>query len=477
MSHFPDLPRFDEAHALVVGDVMLDRYWAGPASRVSPEAPVPIVKIQECSTRPGGAANVALNLATIGCHVDLLGVVGCDAEGKDLEAQLSDKNVHCFFQHLAEGHTVSKLRVISRNQQMLRLDFESLFEDFDAEALLKAYEKQLKKANLVVFSDYGKGTLKKIPELIARARARGVPIFIDPKGNDYRLYSGATMVTPNLSEFEAVVGPCRQDENLLIAKAKALIQSCDFSAILVTRGQEGMTLVFAGDRKTLHLTSQAREVFDVTGAGDTVIALMAASVAVGVDYDRAAYLANLAAGLVVRKLGTAVVTVPELRDALRHEYGVSQGVLSEALLLSIVADAQSKGEKIVMTNGCFDILHPGHIQYLEQAKALGDRLIVAVNTDDSVSRLKGPERPVNPLGARMEVLSGLRAVDWVVPFSEDTPERLIQAILPDVLVKGGDYTVETVAGHKIVLQAGGDVVILPLREGYSTTQLFNKVRG
>lgn len=476
MMNVMDLPFFDQVNIIVFGDIMLDSYWLGTTQRVSPEAPVPIVKMQQRDTRPGGAANVALNLAAIGCRVKLFGVVGKDEEAKDLTAQLLAKDIGCHFHYLDDARTISKLRVISRNQQMLRLDFETSLAAYDEMHLLEIYQQQLKTANSVIFSDYGKGTLRPIQKLIALAKARGLPIFVDPKGEDYSIYAGATLITPNLAEFEAVVGPCYDDDTVIITKARALSVAHDFAAILVTRGKNGMTLVFGNDREPLHLKAHAREVFDVTGAGDTVIALMTAALAVGVDYHRAAYLANLAAGLVVRKLGTASVTIHELRDELRSEHGLNQGIFAELQLLSVVADAKAKGEKIVMTNGCFDILHPGHIQYLQQARALGDRLIVAVNSDDSVSRLKGPTRPVNSLSARMEILSALRCVDWVVPFSEDTPERLIGEILPDVLVKGGDYQREQIAGHKAVLAAGGEVSILSFREGFSTTQLVEKIQ-
>ena len=474
MTHQLDLPPFEKANMIVVGDVMLDSYWSGSTDRVSPEAPVPIVKMQQYDTRPGGAANVALNLATLGCQVNLLGVVGKDAEAEDLYVQLNNKGVHCHFEVMEMGRTISKLRVLSRNQQMLRLDFESALSHYDQQRLINEYEKLLPTANLVILSDYGKGTLSSVQSFIQLAKKHHVKVFVDPKGDDFSIYRGATVMTPNLAEFEVVVGSCHKNENNLVNKANTLIAEQELQALLVTRGKDGMTLVFANQHKPMHLKAHARDVFDVTGAGDTVIAVMGAAVALGENDTRAAYLANVAAGLVVRKVGTAFVTVAELRNEIRREMGMAQGILSQAELLSMVADAKKKGEKIVMTNGCFDILHPGHIQYLNQARALGDRLIVAVNSDDSVARLKGPARPINALEVRMEILAALRAVDWVVPFSEDTPEKLISEVLPDILLKGGDYTAEQVAGHKAVRNAGGEVVILPFREGYSTTKLVEK---
>ncbi len=476
MFNIRNLPNFGDAKILVFGDLMLDSYWRGVSNRVSPEAPVPVVKVEKQDTCPGGAANVALNLASIGVGATLIGLVGEDLQALDLRSQLEAKNINCQFKSVPGLPTISKMRVIARNQQMLRLDFESSFADYDDEDLISIYKEELDKANIVVLSDYGKGTLKKSAEIIALAKSRNIPVLVDPKGMDYKIYAGASLITPNLAEFEAVVGPCGDDEALIVAKAKALIRAHDFGAILVTRGKLGMTLIDANDT-VCHLHSQAREVFDVTGAGDTVISIVAAALAQSVDLERACYLANIAAGLVVAKVGAASVSMPELRHALRNNLGLDLGVLTEEELLLIVEDAKAKGEKIVMTNGCFDVLHAGHIQYLSQAKACGDRLIVAVNTDASVSRLKGDSRPINPLEVRMELLSALRCVDWVLPFSEDTPLRLINAISPDCLVKGGDYTIETVVGHKTVLDKGGEVKILSFREGYSTTKMVEKIKA
>lgn len=476
MIHALELPDFSQTTILVYGDLILDRYWGGNSERVSPEAPIPVVKILNQVTRPGGAANVALNLATIHCNVELMGITGKDPEADDLKKQLKEKAIQCHFQQSSEVSTISKLRVIARNQQMLRLDFEKTLAGCKTEKLIAQYQKNLEKADMVVLSDYAKGTLHNAPQLIAMAREKNIPVLVDPKGKDFGIYAGATLITPNLSEFEAIVGKCGDNDDLIVEKAKALIELYQFEAMLVTRGKDGMSLIFGDDKSPIHLHSHAREVFDVTGAGDTVIAFLAACAASGLDLERAAYVANMAAGLVVKKLGTAAISLPELRTALRHALGAHQGILTQNELLSIVLDAKAKGEKIVMTNGCFDVIHPGHIQYLEQAKELGDRLIIAVNTDESVKKLKGDSRPINSLESRMAVLSALRAVDWVVPFSEDTPEKLITAVKPDVLVKGGDYQVEQIAGHKAVLKNGGQVKILNFYDGHSTTGLIKKIR-
>jgi D-beta-D-heptose 7-phosphate kinase/D-beta-D-heptose 1-phosphate adenosyltransferase len=471
-----NMPSFDKARVLVVGDVMLDSYWTGPARRISPEAPVPVVKVETMTQRPGGAANVALNLAKLGCHVDLLGIVGDDAEGEALAELLYQQHVHCHFYIQKKARTITKLRVLAQDQQMLRLDFENSFAAVDHAKLTQLFEKALAKSDVVIFSDYKKGSLENIQAWIKLAKAKGCEILIDPKGHDYSSYQGANVLTPNLAEFEAVVGECRHDVLLMRDKAHTLIKQLQCEALLVTLGKEGMTLYYADQREPVHLSSEAREVYDVTGAGDTVIAVLGACRALAMDYESAITIANLAAGLVVGKVGTAYVSLPELRDSLRQRDGLGQGIVSEAELMMLVTDAKAKGEKIVMTNGCFDILHPGHVQYLNQAKQLGDRLVIAVNTDASVRRLKGESRPVNNLEARTQVLSALRCVDWVVAFDEDTPARLIKGVLPDVLVKGGDYSSDTVVGRDSVEAAGGKVVILPLKAGYSTTNLIEKLK-
>ncbi len=467
---------FRNARILVAGDVMLDQYWHGPTSRISPEAPVPVVQVdvKQVEERAGGAGNVALNIAALGAQVTVLSVTGADREADSLEQHLSAKGVACRFQRLPGCATIRKLRILSRHQQLIRLDFEDGFPDFDPESLLQPFRDCLADVDLVVLSDYGKGALRAMPRLIATAREAGKPVLVDPKGKDFNIYVGATIVTPNLPEFEAVAGHCRNEEEI-VAKGHGLRRSLGLEALLITRGEHGMTLLQAGD-KVLHLPARAREVYDVTGAGDTAISVLAAALAAGAELAEATNWANVAAGIVVGKLGTATVKLSELRRALRDEQE-SRGILSEEELLLAVEDARAEGETIVMTNGCFDILHAGHVAYLEQAKHLGDRLIVAVNDDDSVRRLKGAGRPVNSLEQRMQVLAALGCVDWVVPFSEDTPERLICSVRPDFLVKGGDYRAEEVAGYGCVTANGGQVRILDYHEGHSTTGLINAIRN
>jgi len=466
------IPDFGLARVLVAGDVMLDRYWHGSTSRISPEAPVPVVRVEEAEERPGGAGNVALNIAALGARVSLLAVTGGDDAARTLAAQLGAAGVNCLLQEASGMVTVTKLRVLSRHQQLIRLDFESDIPNFNSENLVAPFHAALPECDVVVLSDYGKGALGAVQELIRAARTAKVPVLVDPKSRDFGVYRGASIVTPNLAEFEAVVGGCR-DEQEVVGKGNALIARYDFEALLITRGEHGMTLLRRGSVPQ-HLPARAREVYDVTGAGDTVISVLAAALAAGEDLAQATALANLAAGIVVGKLGTATVSVPELRRALHQDGVMARGILSESQLLAAVEQSRGRGETLVMTNGCFDILHAGHVAYLAEARRLGDRLIVAVNDDESVRRLKGAARPVNALDHRMAVLAALQCVDWVVPFGEDTPERLICRVKPDVLAKGGDYRAEQVAGSACVTAAGGKVAILPYHHGHSTTSIIDR---
>lgn len=469
------MPRFDLAPVLVVGDVMLDRYWHGTTSRISPEAPVPVVRVDQHEDRPGGAANVALNIAALGAPAYLVGVTGQDEAADALTDSLRAAHVQVRFQRIAQQPTIVKLRIMSRHQQLIRVDFEEPF-DTDPQALASDTAAMLAGVKVLVLSDYGKGALKNHQALIQLAKARNIPVLADPKGKDFSIYRGASLITPNLSEFEAIVGVCADDAEL-VAKGNELMARLDLGALLVTRGEHGMTLLRPA-QPALHLPARAREVFDVTGAGDTVISTLAAALAAGEDLPQAVGLANLAAGIVVGKLGTAAISAPELRRAVQRSEGSERGVLSLEQLQLAIEDARAHGEKIVFTNGCFDILHAGHVTYLEQARAQGDRLIVAVNDDASVTRLKGPGRPINSVDRRMAVLAGLGAVDWVIPFSENTPERLLEQVRPDVLVKGGDYkSVDEVVGAQIVQGYGGKVRILGLVENSSTTAIVERIRN
>ncbi len=355
------------------------------------------------------------------------------------------------------------------------MDFEESLAHYATDLFVGFALQHVADARLVVFSDYAKGSLHAIESLMRHCREAGIATLVDPKGTDFERYRGATLLTPNLTELEAVVGPCA-DESVLVQKAEALRAELDIQAILVTRSEAGMSLIESG-KPARHYAASAKEVFDVTGAGDTVIAVIAGCLSAGMPLGDAARFANQAAGVVVGKLGTASVSPAELNAAMENDFpreGLS-GVMTEAELLTGISQARESGQRVVMTNGCFDLLHPGHIAYLEHAAALGDLLVVAVTDDDSVRRLKGDSRPINSVEDRMAVLAGLSAVSCVLTFSEDTPARLVDAVRPDVLVKGGDYQVEEIAGHDSVLANGGQVVTLDYLSGHSTSDIIGRM--
>jgi D-beta-D-heptose 7-phosphate kinase/D-beta-D-heptose 1-phosphate adenosyltransferase len=470
-----DIPSFADARIMVVGDVMLDSYWHGDTGRISPEAPVPVVRVTEKDQRAGGAGNVALNIAALGGKVVLAGMIGNDEPGQTLTRILEKAGVECCFEQLETCPTITKLRIISRQQQLIRADFEDGAPASSGDYLIEALRNKINEVDLVVFSDYSKGALTRIREMITIAREHGKPVLVDPKQLDFSLYRDATVVTPNLSEFETIVGPCK-DQDELVTKGSNLMQEHNLSSLLITRGEHGMTLL-QQDAAPKHMPTHAREVYDVTGAGDTVISVLAAALAVGVDFATASHLANVGAGLVVAKLGTATISHDELRTALLEHHSDHQGVVSEDQLMGLLESARLRGESIVMTNGCFDILHVGHVTYLEQASRIGDRLVVAVNVDETVRRLKGADRPVNTMENRMAMLAALSCVDWVVAFSEDTPERLICRTKPDFLIKGGDNTPENIPGFDCVTENGGKVMVMDYIDGCSTTAIIHEIRA
>ena len=471
-------PSFDQVSVLVVGDVMLDRFWSGGATRISPEAPVPVVAVTHNECRAGGAGNVAVNLAALGAKTILSGICGTDESAELLRSAVEAAGVRWSVCPSA-AETIVKLRVLSRNQQLLRMDFEQSLAIHADDLFVGQVTPHISDVDVVVLSDYAKGTLDRVQDIIAGCREAGKPVLVDPKGKDLERYRGATLLTPNLSEFEAVVGRCDTEAELL-ERGEALRKSLELQALLVTRSEHGMTLFKEGE-DPLTLPAKAREVYDVTGAGDTVISVMAAAMGAGESMASAMALANTAAGLVVAKLGTASVTPEELENASSEGFSAQQSFsttsLDEDELLGRIAAARAGGERIVMTNGCFDILHPGHVDYLTRARLLGDRLVVAINSDDSVSRLKGPSRPVTDQGSRAAIIAALGCVDWVTIFDTDTPEALINRVLPDVLVKGGDYRPEDIAGAGAVLAAGGEVRVLDFVEGFSSSAIIDRLKS
>ncbi|MBL6734639.1 MAG: bifunctional D-glycero-beta-D-manno-heptose-7-phosphate kinase/D-glycero-beta-D-manno-heptose 1-phosphate adenylyltransferase HldE [Shewanellaceae bacterium] len=468
------LPAFENGRVLLVGDVMLDRYWSGLTQRISPEAPVPVVLVNQHQDRPGGAANVAFNMATLGCNVYLKGIIGEDEAGKKLLEKIDSLDVKADMIVVPQMPTIVKLRVLSAGQQLIRLDFEQPYHAKNAQKLIQDSIECLSENQVLVLSDYAKGSLVHAQELIQAAKKNNLYVVVDSKGNDYEAFRDADLLTPNLHEFESMVGRVTSDQDLQ-EKALHLIRFLNLQALLVTRSEQGMTLI-KRDAEVYHYPTHAQEVFDVTGAGDTVVAVIAASIAAGADLQQACYLANVAAGLVVGKLGTSTVTSIELAKALNALQGNEySGVVSQHQMLAMVGQARLHQKKIVMTNGCFDLLHAGHVQYLKQAKALGDILIIAVNSDESVRQLKGKNRPINDCKRRMSVLAGLSVVDFVCQFEEDTPLALIQLIQPDVLVKGGDYVLESIVGYDAVQAYGGQVRVLGFHEACSTSGMIEAI--
>jgi len=475
------LDGFRAGRVLVLGDVMLDRFVYGTVQRISPEAPIPVVAVDRSADMPGGAANVARNIAALGARATLIGVCGDDAPATALRAQLaSSPTIEVRLIVDASRPTSLKTRYVADGQQVMRADRESrepLGTAAEA-AVLSAYADALGEADLVILSDYAKGVLS--PSLIRAAidlAGRSAKrVIVDPKSKDFARYRGATILTPNRQELQLAAGrECESEADLVIA-ARALLSAgiCDY--LLVTRGKDGMSIV-AADGAALHQPTTARQVFDVSGAGDTVVATLALGLAAGGDVAQAAALANHAAGIVVGKRGTATVTTGEMIAALAPADGGADPhkIFSLDSVLRLARAWRDQGLKVAFTNGCFDLLHPGHVSLLDQARRSADRLIVGLNADLSIRRLKGPNRPVQSEVARATVLAAIKSVDAVVIFAENTPLQLIEKLEPDVLVKGADYTVSTVVGADLVLGRGGRVILADLVQGHSTTATVERV--
>lgn len=463
---------------LVVGDLMLDKYVWGEVARISPEAPVPVVRSIRQDDKPGGAANVAMNLAHLGAQTLLSGFTGGDENEQSLAACLRANGIAPHFVHSDGFPTITKTRILGGRQQMLRLDSErsGARSPSDYERLVETSLNLLPGVDALVISDYAKGAITPgvCRALIPAARRQGIPVLVDPKGADYTSYSGATTICPNLAELARALHVDSDNLDALLSAAESLVQRLDIKFLTATLSEKGIALIHAGNR--LIAPAQARQVFDVSGAGDTVIAVLALSLASGLLPETAVELANLAAGIVVAKPGTVPVEKHELLFALNPQIALhAEGrVLQRDELIQRVALWKANGERVVFTNGCFDLLHVGHIALLEQARRCGDRLIVAINSDASVGCLKGPTRPIVSQRERARVIAALAAVDAVVIFDEPTPLNLIIAVQPNVLVKGGDYSADSVVGAREMLSWGGEVKIVPLVEGFSTTSLIEK---
>ena len=480
------LARLQTARVLVVGDIMLDRYYYGSVERISPEGPIPVLKIEREAAMLGGAGNVARNLASLGADCRLITVVGDDPAGAEVKSLVSDlASVTASFLLELRRSTSIKDRYLAAGQQLLRVDREVTrhLEKGTGRALMAAVEAALPDAAVLVLSDYGKGVLggDTATELILEARRVGCPVIVDPKGRDYGRYRGASVIAPNRRELEEASGRAIGDSADVEDACRDLIEAAGIEAVLATRSAEGMTLVRQGEHgdaaSVAHFGALARDVYDVSGAGDTVVAVVAAALAAGGDLSDAARLANLTAGLVVGKVGTATVQPDEILRALHSSeiLAAEEKLLDAEGLSERVAQWRRAGLKVGFTNGCFDLLHPGHISLLRQARAACDRLIVAINSDHSVERLKGPSRPVQNEAARAAVLGSLESVDRIVVFGEDTPLRLIERIKPDVLVKGADYSMDQVVGAEVVQGYGGQVLLAKLEDGHSTSATIERM--
>ncbi len=468
-----------QTRALVVGDLMLDEYIWGTVDRISPEAPVQIVEARRKDFRLGGAGNVINNLLTLNCQVDVVSVVGDDEDGRFLLRRLEARGVkkHGVFSQ-SERVTSRKTRVFASNQQIVRIDQETC-ADITAESedrILEYVKKVVTDLDVIYLSDYLKGLLtdRLLAELIAIGRAAKVPVLVDPKGDDYRKYLGATLLTPNRKETQQATGIVINDEASLIKAGRQLLDELELEAVVLTRSEEGMT-VFS-EAGEINLPTVAREVYDVSGAGDTVLSLFGLGMAQKLPLECSAALANLGAGVVVGKVGTSTVSAQELLAAigtLHHDSDAK--TKTPALLESILSGEKQRGKSVVFTNGCFDLLHVGHVKYLQAARQLGDLLVLGLNSDDSIRRLKGSGRPLIGQDERAHILAALNCIDYVVIFDEDTPLELISQLRPDILVKGGDYTVDGVVGRDVVESYGGRVELIPFVDDRSTTNIINKI--
>lgn len=470
------------ARVVCVGDVMLDRFVYGEVTRISPEAPIPVCRVTNETAMLGGAGNVVRNLVSVGALVDFVSVTGDDEIAGDIGLLLRDLAGVTPTLVVDTGRpTTSKMRYVAGGQQLLRADREvtTPISDDVADSVFAAAEAALSGAGALIVSDYGKGTItdRLVARLIAAAKSAGKPVIVDPKSRDFGRYAGASLITPNLKELGEAADGDLSSEDGIVAAARGRLAAAGIGAMLVTRGAQGMSLI-APDRAD-HFPSRAREVFDVSGAGDTVLAVLAAGIAAGTPMIEAAQLANVAAGIVVGKTGTAVVYADDLHAELGEMTGLSgpQPPLRLAAALDRIRTWKDRGEKVGFTNGCFDLLHPGHVSLLASARSTCDRLVVGLNSDASVKRLKGENRPMQNEAARAAVLSSLETVDLVVIFDEDTPEALLHEVRPDILVKGADYTVETVVGADLVQSYGGKVILADIVPGFSTTATIARMNA
>ena len=470
------------SRVLCVGDLMLDRFVYGVVERTSPEAPVPVLRIEKQTVMLGGAGNVVRNIVSLGASASLVSVVGDDAMGRELTTMVgSEPRVEPHLLLEPGRESTVKTRYVANGQQLLRADLESTYDiaELCAENLMRVAADSLSDCDVVVLSDYAKGVLTErvVRTLIADARAVGRPVVVDPKGRDFSRYRGASVITPNRQELADATGRSVEGDDELVVAARQIIETCEIGAVLVTRSQDGLSVI-PGDGEACHLPTQVRSVYDVSGAGDTVVASFAVALGQPIPLPAAAAIANLAAGIVVGKTGTATAFDWELRTALDRsgEIGGQAKIKARDALPDVVETWRASGLSVGFTNGCFDLLHPGHVSLLREAKSHCDRLVVAINSDRSVRRLKGPDRPIQLEAARADVLASLEMVDGITMFDEDTPEALIELLRPDVLVKGVDYSLDEVVGGDFVKSYGGKVVLAAIEPNFSTTETIARMR-
>lgn len=468
-----DINKLKNRKLLVIGDVMVDTYYLGKVKRISPEAPVPIVQVNQTYSSLGGAANVARNLSTLGCYPKVIGLTGNDANGEILKKLLLDLQIEN--QLVAANHpTITKTRIIGNHQQIARIDFEPenfvLPEETESQ-ILRIALKDIPQFDAVIISDYGKGlcTYRICQQIITEAKLQNKPVIIDPKGTNWDKYARATFVTPNLKELSDITGlEIKNEDEAIQMQAQALLSKFRLENLLITRSEKGMSL--CSDSLQYDVKAQAKEVYDVSGAGDTVVATLSAALAASLSLKESVWLANKAASIVVAKMGTTPIHFQELLQEIK-DCSYSDKIVNQEQLSEILISLRSKNKKIVFTNGCFDILHKGHIFYLQEAKKRGDILIVGLNSDHSVRRLKGDTRPINKEDDRAAVLGALECIDYVIIFKEDTPYDLIKEVQPDSLIKGGDYKIEDIVGHEFARE----VSVIDFQEGYSSTNLIQKL--
>jgi len=464
---------------LVAGDIMVDEYIVGDVERISPESPVPVIVARDRLRGPGGAGNVVRNLVSMGGKVALFSVVGSDNAGQWFRNHCEQLAIETsWLKDDVSRPTTIKTRVVARNQQVVRIDEEHvghITQELE-DSFLDDIKSVMPKVKAVVISDYGKGFLTPtlLDALISSASDKGIPVLVDPKGMDFSRYRGCTYLTPNLRETATAAGIEIRGPESLAQAGKTLLERTAAQGIIITRGRDGATLVT--EQKIQDFPVKPVEIVDVTGAGDTVIATLALAVANGMSIENAIILANLAASIVVSRFGAAAVTLQEILDSVNNDSPESKVVHADDIE-GVLGNHRLLGHKIVFTNGCFDLFHAGHLEILRRASALGDVLVVGVNSDDSVTRLKGPERPIIPQPERLEIISALSFVDYVVVFEEDTPLSLIRSVRPDILVKGEDWKDREVVGEDLVKARGGRVELVKHVGGVSTTQLIKKIRG